>query len=303
MNEKQKSKCTLGVDLGGTKVSAGVVDIRWKIVVEVIALSTESWKSPEKIVDNIKRATDLCLRKSRISLKNITGIGVGIPTVMKSSGAALASSDNLPTMSGFNLKSRLLDCYPDKNIVIENDANCFVLGETLYGNARNHRFCCGITLGTGVGMGLILNGEIYHGSQGWAGEIWHSPYQEYENIEGIISGKGLSLHYEELAGLRIGADLIQEKARQGDKKAKEVWKIFGEALGYVLCYVVNILNPEIIVIGGSISQAYDSFIDFVENILEKYTKSYSQLRVVRAKHIKSSGIIGASVLARQKIGR
>lgn len=289
---------TIGIDFGGTKISTGIVDITGKIAGEIVTSPTKSWESSEKIFKNLIRTVDVCLKKSKSSFKSISGIGIGVPTGVGSDTDTLVSSDNLPTMEGFNLKDKLLDNYKGKKIIIENDANCFIMGEKLCGNAKEYRFCCGVTLGTGLGVGILLNGELYHGSKGWAGEICYSPYKRYKNIERIVSGKGLSLHYEKLTGLKMGAHLIAEKARQGDNKAKETWKIFGEALGYALSYVVNIIDPEIIVIGGSISKAYDCFIDSTQNMLKRYVKGYSQLKVVRAKHSDLSGIIGAGVLAR-----
>lgn len=289
---------TIGIDLGGTKISAGIVDITGKIAGEIATFSTEAWKSPEEIFKNITKAIDLSLKKSEMSLKNITGIGIGVPTVVEG-GSILGDSDNLPTMGGFNLKNKLLEHYEGKKIIIENDANCFIIGEKLCGKAKNYQFCCGVTLGTGLGIGIILNNELYHGSKGWAGEMNHSPYKEYKNIEEILSGKGLSLQYEKLTGLKVEAHVIAEKTRQGDKEAKKTWKIFGEALGYALSYLVNILDPEIIVIGGSISKSYNCFIDFTQDILKEYTKDYSQLKVARAKHSNLSGVIGTGVLASQ----
>lgn len=291
---------TIGVDLGGTKISAGIVEITGRITREIVTLPTESWKSPQEIFKNITKAIDLCLKRSKIKFKNVTGIGVGVPTILDSNRSILESSDNLPTMEGFNLKNKLLEHYKGKKIIIENDANCFIMGEKLCGKAKNYRFCCGVTLGTGLGMGIILNNQLYHGSKGWAGEIWRSPYKEYKNIEEVVSGKGLSSQYGKLTGLKVEAHLIEEKARQGDKEAEEAWKIFGEALGCVLSYLVNILDLEIIVIGGSISKAYDCFIDSTQNMLKRYTKSYSQLKVVRAKYSNLSGIIGAGILASQE---
>lgn len=291
---------TIGVDLGGTKISAGIVEITGRIAREIVTLPAESWKSPQEIFKNITKAIDLCLKRSKIKFKNVTGIGVGVPTILDSNRSILESSDNLPTMGGFNFKNKLEEHYEGKKIIIENDANCFIMGEKLCGEAKNHRFCCGVTLGTGLGIGIILNNELYHGSKGWAGEIWRSSYKKYKNIEEVVSGKGLSSQYEKLTGLKAEAHLIEEKAHQGDEKAKETWKIFGEALGCALSYLVNILDPEIIVIGGSISKAYDCFIDFTRDILKKYTKSYSQLKVVRTKYSNLSGMIGAAVLASQE---
>ena len=294
------NKWAIGVDLGGTKISAGVVDITGQIVRGAVIVPTESWKNPEAIFENTTRTVDLCLQRSKTNFKDIIGLGFGVPTVMCSNNSILAVSNNLPSMGGFNLGKRLSDYYKEKRIIIENDANCFIVGEKLCGNAKGYRFCCGVTLGTGLGLGIILNNEIYHGSGGWAGEIWCSPYKKHKNIEAILSGKGLSSQYERLTGIKVDAFVIGEKARQGDENAKKTWKIFGEALGYALSYLVNILNPKIIVIGGSISEAYDCFINFTENLLKEYTRSYSQLKVVRAKHSNLGGVIGAGLLVFQK---
>ncbi len=286
----------IGIDLGGTKVSAGIVDIAGQIVGEIVSCPTESWKNPEGIFENLIRTIDLCLRRSKTNFKDIIGIGIGVPTVFDKEKSILTASNNLPAMTGFNLKERLQDYYEEKRIVIENDANCFIIGEKLRGNAKGYRFCCGVTLGTGLGLGIILDNKLYHGSKGWAGEMWCSPYGKYQNLEQILSGKGLSSQYKRLTGIRIEANLIEEKARQGDENARKTWEIFGKALGYALSYVVNILNLEIIVIGGSISEAYDCFINFTKNSLKKYTRSYSQLKVVKAKYSNLAGIIGAGSL-------
>ena len=114
------NKWAIGVDLGGTKISAGVVDITGQIVRGAVIVPTESWKNPEAIFENTTRTVDLCLQRSKTNFKDIIGLGFGVPTVMCSNNSILAVSNNLPSMGGFNLGKRLSDYYKEKRIIIEN---------------------------------------------------------------------------------------------------------------------------------------------------------------------------------------
>jgi glucokinase len=288
-----KNQYVIGIDLGGTKICAALVDSNGNVVGEAAFRPTEATKPPAVIVDNIVEAASRALRSERATLDQIGGIGIGIPTVLDETGAC-CYSDGIPTLTGFNIGKALTDKL-GLTVYQDNDANCFALGEVRYGAGAGARVFCGVTLGTGVGIGIIIEGKVFRGAWGGAGEIWVSPYKE-GIVEDHVSGRGLSETYRELSGMTIEARAIEERARLGDEKAKKTWEIFGEDLGYVLCYLVNILNPDVLVVGGSISNAMDLFYGPVERMIRKHTAENKRVKILKGKLGALAGVIGAAAL-------
>jgi glucokinase len=207
-------------------------------------------------------------------------------------------------------------------IFIENDANAFSLGEGWLGAARGMReFCC-LTLGTGVGGGIVLNGDIWHGAEGKAGEVGHmtiavdGPPCQCGNrgcLEAFTSGRAIRrMAIEAIKGNektdlieRCGGEIeaitsktIYESARNGDRFSREVFHRMGIYLGAGLANLVNLLDVELIVIGGRVSEAWDFFIEPARGELEKRTLGSmgKGVRVERAKCGDDAGILGAAYL-------
>lgn len=226
--------------------------------------------------------------------EDVDRVGLGVPTTLDEQGGMVACP-NLPTMGGFRIGRELEDAL-GRPVVLENDANCFAYGEWYAGAGKGTSICCGITLGTGLGMGIVMEGRIYRGSHGSAGEIWFSPYGNGRRVEEIVSGPGVAAVYRERAGQALKAREIAERAREGEEAAVEVWRTFGEALGFALSYVVNVLDPEVVVIGGSVGAAHDLFEGSVRSVLERYVYDSQAVRIAPASLGKVAGALGAALL-------
>ena len=180
---------------------------------------------------------------------------------------------------------------------INNDANCFVLGETLFGAGKDCSIAYGVTLGTGFGSGIVMNKKIYNGATGTASEIWYFRYNG-GIIEDYISGKGIQNIYKKLTDNQLEPPEILAKAKNGESPAVTAWKEFGKHLGIALSYVVNVLDPEVIIVGGSLSNAFGFFIDSLRETLTKHIhdKPAQHLKIKLNTLGELGGVIGAASL-------
>ena len=247
------------VDLGGTKIISGVFTPRGEPLGEPNSTPSGAESSPETVVGNICDNFLAGLERCGRSLAEVRRLGVGVPTTLRYSTGLIDPSPNLPTMSDYPL-GKVLSERLGLTVVLENDANCFILGEQARGAAKGYANCCGVTLGTGLGLGIILGGKLLHGDYDCAGEIWNCPYEgKGKNLESRASGSAIVSEYEKTARVRLDGGEIYQKALAGDPLARKVFHGFGQALGHGLSYVVNLLDPGIIVVGGSVSRAWELF--------------------------------------------
>ena len=182
-------------------------------------------------------------------------------------------------------------------VILGNDANCFVLGQQIAGAAVGFQNVFGITLGTGYGCGIMVDGKLYEGSTGSAGEYASSPYLDGV-FEDYISGRGLKTIFKNLSGESSRPFLIEDLAREGDKNAIRSFEEFGGHIGNSLSYIVNLLDPSIIVIGGSVANAYELFIDSLkESLLSKiHEQPAKNLIIKQAENGEENALIGAAML-------
>ena len=145
-------------------------------------------------------------------------------------------------------------------------------------------------------MGLIIHGQLYRGGHGSAGEICYSPFRDGREIEEVVSGMGIAKHYQERTGDQLEAAEVAQRARDGDEEGVEVWREFGDALGFGLSYTVNLLDPEVVVIGGSMVAAWDLFFPSLQATLKQYAYDYDMLKLTPASLGRVAGAIGAGLL-------
>ena len=280
----------IGIDIGGTKVCGVAVHAETGLVSDSIERPTQRERSAEEILDTIE---DM-IRRLMIG-EEAEVVGVGIPTALDEDGG-LVECANLPTMAGVrlvaDLRARL-----QMRVVTENDANCFTYGEWRSGAGVGTSCCCGITLGTGFGMGLIIDSRLHRGGFGNAGEIWCSPLAAGRTVEDLLSGDGVAARYRQRTGREIEPGAIARRARDGDGNAAGVWREYGEALGFALSYAVNLLDPEIVVIGGSMGAARDLFGRSMREVLQRHVYAMGHLKIVPAALGKVVGAVGAAQLA------
>jgi predicted NBD/HSP70 family sugar kinase len=190
-------------------------------------------------------------------------VGIAVPTTLDADDT-LEPCFNLPTLGRFPLR-RVAAEKLDREVRLENDANCYALGEWLFGAGRGARLLAGITLGTGIGVGLIRDGTILSGAHGRAGEIWRSPVhlnpadEAAGCLEDIASGMGLQKAYRARTGGWTDGERIAALARRGDAAASEVFAVFGRVLGSAIRWIVDLVDPDRIVLGGSVAGSMDLF--------------------------------------------
>tara|TARA_B100001540_G_scaffold9753_1_gene8553 strand:- start:280 stop:1170 length:891 start_codon:yes stop_codon:yes gene_type:complete len=294
----------LGIDLGGTKIE-GIVLKSKENPEEVIRhrVDTEEEKGYSQVISNIKSLVDSIER--RINHK-FNKLGIGTPGTIDPETGLLKNS-NSQCLNGMPIQKDLSKTL-GKTILIQNDANCFALAETLLGSVKdqypNAKNVFGIIIGTGVGGGVIIDGKTLYGSQGIGGEWGHTIVTDNGDkcycgkrgcVETVISGRALQIYYNKISGKKLKFEEIYAiKNRDSDAKKtlERLIKYFGKGLSNV----VNIIDPEVIVLGGGLS-----------NIDELYTEGYNELKkyvfnptfktpLLKPKLGDSAGVYGAALL-------
>ena len=294
----------LGIDLGGTKIEAIVIESKENSK-EVIRhrVDTEEEKGYLQVLNNIKLLVEYI--ENKINHK-FNKLGIGTPGTIDPETGLLKNS-NSQCLNGKSIQKDLSETL-DKIILIQNDANCFALAETLLGSVKdqypNARNVFGIIMGTGVGGGVIINGKTVYGSQGIGGEWGHTIVTDSGDecycgkrgcVETVISGRALQTYYSNISGRKLKFEEIYA-LKDSDKYAKETFDRLIIHFGKGLSNVVNILDPEVIVLGGGLS-----------NIEELYSEGYKELKkyvfnptfntpIIRPKLGDSAGVYGAALL-------
>lgn len=286
----------IGIDLGGSKFRIGIVNSNNEIIGETIRVSIDDIIKSEDLVTGITDSVESILKINGLTKKDIVRIGIGSPGPLDSETGTILETLNLTYLRGFPLGEKLKESL-SLDIVIGNDANCFVLGQQIAGAAVGFHNVIGITLGTGYGCGIIIDGVLVDGSTGTAGEYANSPYLDGV-FEDYVSGRGLKKIYKKFSGELKRPFQIEDEARSGSKDAIESFQEFGTHIGISLSYTVNLLDPEIIVIGGSIANAYDLFIDSVWKSLRLniYNIPAERLTIKPAVDGEQNAVIGAAML-------
>lgn len=268
----------IAVDLGGTNLRIAVVSIDGQML-EKVGLSTSA-SGPHHVVDQMCDAIQRLSGRHRGS-GALIGAGIGIPGIIDLDTGVVRTSANLPGWEDYPVRAEI-ERRLGARICLENDAKLAALGEQWLGAARGVENMGMITLGTGIGGCIVLDGKIFHGMNGMAGEFGHVTV-EPEGIscgcgnrgcaeryasatavlrmarEAIAAGNAPELAQAARAGAEFGAKSIYELATKGDKPAQQVFDRFGRALGIMLADIVNVLNLEMFVIGGGVSSAWDAF--------------------------------------------
>ena len=292
----ENKRIAIGVDIGGTNIRAGAVDFDGKIIGESISIATDATDNKEQIFGRIAEAISSAIVQDDLEKSDILGIGLGVTGPLDLKNGLILQCPNLPTMDFFPLRSAIEKEF-NLPVFMNNDANAMMLGECVWGAGKGSSSVLGITLGTGFGCAIIMDRKIWVGATETAGEIWISPYRD-GIIEDIVSGGGISRLYERLSGFKVSAKEVATLAYGGDKIAKSVWEEFGKAVAFALSWSVNLLDPEVVIIGGSISNSMELFCpSLYENLIKNICPVPAQnLRIVKAQLGDNGGLIGAAAL-------
>jgi glucokinase len=314
-----RKRFNVGVDLGGTNIKIAVVDFFGNVLYSD-CIPTEAHKGYGHTINNIIKSIENILEKNNLSLNEIDGVGIGCPGQVDPENGMVKFLPNIPGWINVPL-TEIIENEIGLKAGVDNDVRCAALGEYYFGAGKGVKNLVCITVGTGIGSGIIIDGKLVRGANSSAGEIGHMILQEHGGLlcgcggtgcfETLASGPaivemaekyimgGKSSKFRELAeGGQITPEIVSRAANFGDEVAKTIFKTAGYWIGIALVNVVNLLNPEMIIIGGGVAEAGNLLVDPVRNtIREKALKTASEnLTVVEAKLGNNAGVIGASLL-------
>jgi len=313
----------IGVDMGGTNLRMGIITPDGKVFKKNQYSIDTSKKASELIEELISKLKDL-IQKELKDPKQLIGIGVGIAGLINMKKGIISESPNIRDLKDFRLRDFLEKEIPYP-IAIENDANAFTLGEGWVGAAKGCKHYCGITLGTGVGGGIVVEGRILHGTEGMAGEVGHMVIaldgplcgcggrgclEVYASgtavrrmaLEAIAKGNGLfKWSQDDLKNLN--SENVFEAAKSGEATAQKIFHEMGVYLGLGLVNLIHLFNPEKIVIGGKVSEAWDFFSpSAIRTVQERSMKGPREtVEIVKSKCGDDAGMLGAAYSALTEI--
>ncbi len=280
----------VGVDIGGTNINSGLVK-KGRIIKESTR-KTNVKRGKEAVIQNILK----CIKE--VLSSDTKAIGIGCPGPIDLERGIIKNTPNLP-LNNVNLRS-IINKKFGIPVFLDNDANCFTLGEAVHGVAKNSNIVLGITLGTGVGGGIVINKKIFHG-KGNAGELGHitinfnGPKSKCGNngcLESYISARAIM---KRTIGLNVkNPREIYELAEQKNKKALKILEETGFYLGVGLANLINAFHPEIIVIGGNISNSWKFFKKKLKETIKKRAL-FNDVKIIKSR-LNGSTILGAASL-------
>lgn len=322
---ESNTKYLVGVDFGGTKILAGTFTNSLECIA-TSKVSTKSQRGPEAVVERIARCVRDAVDESDLSLKQVAGIGIGAPGAVDFDAGKVIFAPNLEGWRDINLKKEL-EKMLDVPVFLENDCNVAALGVYAAELKNKPRSMLGIFVGTGIGGGLIINGDLYSGFGHTAGEVGHMVLE----VNGPKCGCGNKGCFEALASRTaifqrikaavkdgqktllvdmLGSDLadlrsgdLRKAIRKGDKFVDKVVEEAAEYIGIATANLVNILNPEVVVLGGGVMEALE---DEMLGVIIETAKDYAMPGAMKGVEIQASklgdsaGVTGGAVLARRQ---
>ncbi len=314
------TKYAIGVDLGGTTIKIGIVSDKGKIIKKVVVdtLAEEGYK---KVIKQIKKGISEVLSKNK---KTIEGIGIGSPGLVIRKKGTVENPPNFPGWKKVQLGKIISEEFPYKTYV-ENDANAAAVGEQIFGAGKRHDSFIMVTLGTGVGGGIIFERKVFAGETGGAGELGHLSIdlnanqckcgnvgcvESYAGINYLCNSvkrqmeknpDSLIVKWVNEENKTLEPKLIHEAAEEGDPFALDVIHTLGINIGAGLTSIVNVLDIATIIMGGGVAGFGDRLFDTIETTIKErvLTPHRTRIKLKQAKLKNDAGIMGASALVFQ----
>ena len=311
----------IGIDLGGTKISTALIDAAGKIIAQDYR-ETQAAEGQEAVIERMVDAACQVMGQAGVASAQVMAVGVCSPGPIDVQTGVVTAPPNLPGWKNVPL-GQLIEEALGVTTFLENDANAAALGEHRFGAGRGVQNMIYVTASTGIGGGLILNGQLYSGTTGTAGEIGHmtvlpwGPYCGCGNrgcLEALASGTAIAREGREMVrrGVptliaqlaegnpeRVTAKLIAQAADQGDIEAREVLAEAMAYLGVGMASLVNLFNPELIVIGGGLTNMGEGLFEPVQRAIERraFPAAARAVKVVPAALGDDVGVLGAVAVA------
>lgn len=312
-----------GIDIGATNIKYGLVDPEGNIQFRNL-ISTPQQSPVEKLFEKVLHCGEQLLIEADELNGEVGEIGVGSPgSVNVKTGVIQGTCPNIPNWVGFHLRDRMAERL-NLPVIVDNDANCAALAEYRFGAGQGYRNIICLTIGTGIGGGLIMGGKLYHGADYSAGEIGHmilnhsdDPENDNKYLESEVSAPAiLSTMKEKLSEKMtpafeavIGKDIanltmrkIFAAVKRGDRLAPVIFREKAQILGTAIAGLVNVLNPELVILGGGVAEGGTIFVDTVRKTLmaKALPVAAEALSIVPAQLGNAAGFIGAAFLTEEK---
>ena len=302
-----------GIDVGGTTVKCGLFSVKGDIL-DKWEIPTRTENNGVNILPDVAAAIDAKIQEKGIARDTIAGVGVGIPGPVNEDGAVICAV-NLHW--GYVELEKELEKLTGLTVKAGNDANVAALGEMWKGGGADYHNVVMVTLGTGVGGGIIVNGKIVTGTHGAGGEIGHIHVEDDETLSCNCGNQGCLEQYASATGVvrlanrmleatdkasvlrneEVTAKAVFDAVKAGDELAMEVAEKFGKYLGTALAVIAGVVDPEVFVIGGGVSKAGKILLDYVEKYYKKYVFQGSRdCAFALAELGNDAGICGAAKL-------
>ncbi len=311
-----RTSYAVGVDVGGTRIAAGLVERKGRIVKDNKTLTPKA--GPFAVVDAVIELVEEV--SAGVHSSEIAGIGIGLPAQIDFLRQSIEFCTNLP-LAGVDVRALVMSRIRHQ-VTLDNDGNLAAFGEYRYGAAKGARDFAMITLGTGVGGGLFVNGEPYRGSRGLGGEVGHMvvqmdgppcPCGGTGHIESYLGRAALAVEGQKAAAAHRGRQILEEAggevsaitaehvvlaSHKGDEAATAILMNAGLVLGRALVGIVNVLNPKLIVVGGGIGEACPFIVErAAQAIAEEALAGRRDVQVIPAELGNDAGLLGAAALA------
>lgn len=307
MKGKEK-QLIIAIDLGGTNLKIALFNNKYKIL-DRSTLSTRKFNGKSGLTNAIVHASQGIMLSNGLSAEDIRGIGLGLPGPVDATKGIVYFFPNIPGWKNVNLK-KILQSKLKSKIYIDNDANLMCLAEQRLGAAKGADYAVCMTLGTGVGGGIIIDRKLYRGRNNVTGEVGHIPLNEdgpdcgcggKACLEAYAGNARILYRARRIFGNKITLERLSEIARKGNRAAICIWRDVGEKVGLAIAGMVNLLNPECVVIGGGVAEAgnvlFKSIIRTVK--LRAMPVQAANVKIVKAKLGSDAGLFGAAILVKE----
>ena len=303
-------KYIAAVDLGGTNLKVALLDDKYKIKARQV-LGTRRFRRKEELIAAIARSVTSIIAAGGIKKTSLIGIGLGLPGPVDHKNGIVHFFPNIPGWAEVDLKAIL--CRKLRlPVFLDNDAKLMALAEQRLGRAARFKNVLCLTLGTGVGGGLILGGELFRGANNCAGEFGHLPINEFGPscncggiacLESYIGNNRIRRNAREIFGRSVTLEELSALAKMKNKKALKLWQDAGRHLAVALAAAVNLLNLDAVVIGGGVANAGEILFSQVRETVRLRAMSVQgrHVKIFKARLGGDAGLIGAGILVKESV--